>query len=183
MSKLYLASTSVQRRRLLREAGIEFEAIEPGHADERVPEGLTPVAAAEYVARMKVRSVRVDGIVLAADTIAALDGRIFGKPADLEEAFLMLRALQGTTHEVITGVALVRGDRERVFHEISRVTLGPLSDAEIRRYHARVDPLTMSGACGIQERADILRVDVEGSESNVIGLPIERIREVMQAGF
>ena len=173
---MFLASQSPRRRTLLSDAGIAFEPIEPGHTDERAPAELAPTRQDEQIALVKARSVRAGGVILAADTIAVLDGRIFGKPRNPQDAFEMLKTLQGTTHEVITGVALVDGDRERLFHEVSRVTLEPLSDDEIRRYHEAVDPLDKAGACGIQETAGILRVRIEGSESNVMGLPIERLR-------
>jgi septum formation protein len=179
--KIVLASTSPRRRELLRRAGIDFEVVAPRGADERWPEGVAPGAAVERIARAKARSVRASGIVLAADTVVSYAGRILGKPRDREDAFAMLRLLQGTTHEVITGVALVEGARERLFHEVSRVTLGPLTDEEIRRYHAAVDPMDKAGACGIQETAGLLRATVEGSVANVEGLPVERLVEVLDA--
>lgn len=180
--RLFLASGSPRRARLLREAGFEFEVIRREPHTERRPQNLPPGEYVEAVALAKAADIAADGVVLGADTVAAQGDRILGKPRDRLEAFLMLRGLSGTTHQVLTGVALVCGGRTRVFHEVSRVTLGPLTDEQIRRYHRAVDPLDKAGACDVDEPAGVLDVRIEGSRSNVVGLPIERLRNEL-TGF
>ena len=179
--RIFLASGSPRRARLLREAGFEFEVIRREPRTERRPHDQPAAEYVESVALAKAADIAADGVVIGADTVAAYRNRILGKPHDAMDAFLMLKGLAGTTHCVVTGVALVCGARTRVFHEVSRVTLGPLTDEQIRAYHRAVDPLDKAGACDIDQPAGILDVRIEGSRSNVVGLPIERLRDELAA--
>ena len=183
MTPLLLASASPRRHDLLREAGIAFEVVSV-HVTElgaASAPGLTPAQLAEANAQLKARAATAGDWVLGADTVVGLKGRIFGKPGSLDEAREFLRALSGCTHEVITGCALVGPEgREVVFHEITRVTFRALADATIARYLAVVPVLDKAGAYGLQEKGEWLVERVEGSPSNVIGLPMEKLLPVLR---
>ena len=118
------------------------------------------------------------GIVLGADTIVCLEDELFGKPAHLAEAKRMLSGLQGKTHQVVTGVCLIhlRHRREKLFAETTHVTFRSLTSEDIDRYLSSMNPLDKAGAYAIQEHGDAIVQDIDGSYSNVVGLPIERLR-------
>ena len=133
-------------------------------------------------ARLKALAVarlRPDAVVIGADTLVYLDEKPIGKPRDLDDAASMLRRLSGRTHEVCTGVAIAaRGGSEvRTFHVISHVTFKTLGDAVIRDYHSRIQPLDKAGAYAVQDESAMIIERVDGSWSNVKGLPMERLRE------
>jgi septum formation protein len=177
MSRLLLASASPRRIRLLREAGFNPEVL-PSQIVETRADFLTPAEAALFNAIRKGMAIALehpDEIVLSADTIVTLDGSVFGKPADLEEAFQMLKRLIGKTHEVITAVAVMHLNkkRTRVGTERTAVKFRSLSDAEIREYLEIVEPLDKAGAYAAQESPDQIIESVTGSFSNVVGLPME----------
>ena len=117
--------------------------------------------------------------ILGADTVVTLDGRLFGKPRDLPHAEEMLLALQGKTHEVITGVTVITPSHTSSFFESTRVTFHPLGTAQIRDYLARVHVLDKAGAYAIQEHGDLIIESISGSFSNVVGLPQERLRTAL----
>jgi septum formation protein len=183
MPPLILASQSPRRAALLKEAGVVFEI-----ADVAVEE-LTPATApnlsvaglAKTNARLKARAAaRTGRWTLGADTVVAREGRIFGKPATLEQAREFLRALSGGQHEVVTGCALVGPDgADTVFHERTVVVFRELSDEMIGQYLREVPVLDKAGAYGLQEKGELLVERIEGSESNVIGLPMERVRQML----
>ncbi|MCL2355762.1 MAG: Maf family protein [Defluviitaleaceae bacterium] len=114
-------------------------------------------------------------IILGADTLVFINGRVLGKPANEAEAFEMLKMLSGNMHEVHTGFALVRGAEERVFADMTRVFFRELSDAEIREYIATGEPFDKAGAYGVQERGAVLVDRVEGDFYTVVGLPISKV--------
>lgn len=177
MSRLLLASASPRRIRLLREAGFNPEVL-PSQIVETRADFLTPAEAALFNAIRKGMAIALehpDEIVLSADTIVTLDGSVFGKPADLEEAFQMLKRLIGKTHEVITAVAVMHLNkkRTRVGTERTAVKFRSLSDAEIREYLEIAEPLDKAGAYAAQESPDRIIESVTGSFSNVVGLPME----------
>jgi len=122
-----------------------------------------------------------DALVLAADTLVYLDRetKLFGKPRDPGHAFEMLTELQGRTHAVITGVCLMhlREHRQRVFAEWTDVRFHPLTAGQIRKYLELINPLDKAGAYAIQEHGELVVAEVSGSYSNVVGLPVERVRE------
>ncbi len=184
LPRLILASASPRRADLLRELGVEFEVL-PGQAEELQPDYLTPREICQINAHRKARSIarkQPDSLVLGADTIVCLEDVIFGKPAGFAEAEEMLLKLQGQTHRVITGVCLLqaRFHRQRCFAVTTMVTFRQLNLAQIRSYFAKVDPLDKAGAYGIQERGDELVASINGSFSNVVGLPLERLREELE---
>lgn len=177
-----LASTSPRRRALLKGAGVRFRILAPRY-HESVRRGERPVAAVLRHALAKALSVRrrvQDGVIIGSDTLVHFRGRIIGKPRDRRHAFALLSALQGKTHDVYTGLALVtvRGGAVsgvEIFHERSRVRLKPLDRSAIERYFKRVDPLDKAGAYAAQQRGDTIVSGVKGSFSNVVGLPVERL--------
>jgi septum formation protein len=177
MSRLLLASASPRRIRLLREAGFNPEVL-PSQIVETQADFLTPAERALFNAIRKAMAIAVehpDDIVLSADTIVTLDGSVFGKPADLEEAFRMLKLLVGKTHEVITAVAVMHLNkkRTRVGTERTAVKFRSLADSEIREYLEITGPLDKAGAYAAQESPDRIIESVTGSFTNVVGLPME----------
>jgi septum formation protein len=182
MTPLVLASASPRRRELLAAAGVAFEIAAVEVAELDAGSGLLPAELAEANARLKARAAARPGRwVLGADTVVALDGRIFGKPGSLDRAREFLRALSGRTHEVITGCALMGpGGEEQVFHEITRVTFLALTDEAIERYLAAVHVLDKAAGYALQEKGEWIVAGVEGSRSNVVGLPMERLLAVLR---
>jgi septum formation protein len=181
---IVLASASPRRRDLLRQHGFAVEMI-PSHAPEMLPDFLTVAETTLLNARIKAAHVarqRPDALVLAADTLVALDGEALGKPADMDEAFAMLSRLSGRTHEVFSGVWLEHRaeGRRRGFIAGSRVKFRRMKPAEIREYMERVQPLDKAGAYAAQKNEMNLIESVEGSYTNVIGLPMEPLTEALK---
>ena len=148
--------------------------------------GLTTLVATNARAKaLEVAARYPDAVVLGADTLVWLGDRALGKPADHNEARRMLRELSGQTHEVATGVHLVRMEpRQQVeFHEITRVRFRPLGEDVIEEYLATVDVLDKAGAYALQENGEMLVESVEGSRSNVVGLPLERTVATLAQNF
>ena len=181
--RIVLASASPRRAELLRAAGIEFDVM-PADADETVHPGETAEAYVRRVAEAKVRAVAArvnDRVVLAADTTVVVDGVMLGKPADDEDAKRMLRLLSGRTHEVLTAVAVYRGPKGSVAVERTAVEFASLSDYEIAWYVATGEPRDKAGAYAIQGYASRFVRRVNGSYSNVVGLPIALACEMLSA--
>lgn len=179
--RLVLASGSPRRVELMQEAGYEFEVLVPD-VEEAHDESLTCEALTVENARLKGLAIAVsepDAIVIAADTLVYLDDKPLGKPRDMEDAAAMLRRLSGRTHRVCTGVAvLARGGAvEKTFPVISEVTFKLLTEEVIREYHSKIQPLDKAGAYAVQDESAMIIDRVEGSWSNVKGLPMERLNE------
>ncbi len=182
---LILASVSPRRRELLRTLGLDFEVL-TSQAEEVQPEHLTPAETCQINAHRKARAVakqHPDALVLGADTLVCLGTRIFGKPRTLAEAEEMLLALQGKEHRVITGVCLthLRAHREELFAEATSVVFRRLDARQVREYLDKVNPLDKAGGYAIQEHGDLIVATLEGSFSNVVGLPLERLQRVLEA--
>jgi septum formation protein len=182
--RLVLASQSPRRVQLMREAGYEFEIVVP-EVEEAHDGSLSPKDLTVENARRKAVAGAVlhpDALVIGADTLVYLDSEPLGKPANLDEALTMLRRLSGRSHEVCTGVYLAwdAGRQGRGFHVISHVVFKTLSDDLIRAYHALVNPLDKAGAYGIQENGNMIISGHEGSWTNVMGLPMERLTEELE---
>ncbi|MES2734845.1 MAG: Maf family protein [Verrucomicrobiota bacterium] len=180
---LVLASQSPRRIELLREAGYTFDILVPD-VEEAHDARLTPEALTVENARRKAAAgaeLRPDAIVIGADTLVYVDGAPLGKPKDLDEALAMMRRLSGRQHQVCTGVYLARqgGTTGQGFHVITEVSFKPLTDTLIQAYHARVNPLDKAGAYGIQECSEMILDHHEGSWTNVMGLPMEKLVEVL----
>lgn len=181
---LLLASASPRRAALLRELGVEF-AVVRSDAPEVAPEHLSPAETAQINACRKARVVakrHPDALVLGADTVVGLGTEQFAKPADLAEAERMLARLQGRTHQVVTGVCLLRlrAHRQRLFAVSTAVTFRRLHLGQIRRYLARIHPFDKAGGYAIQEEGDLIVKGIHGSFTNVVGLPVERLREELE---
>lgn len=183
---LILASASPRRAELLREAGYRFEVVnppmeEPDDEQRHVSAGLQ----AESLAYFKARSIaddHADKTILAADTIAALGGQIIGKPDDAADARRILNLLNGTTHDVITGVAILspNGARRLLQHDVSRVRVRRLESEAIEAYLATGQWQGKAGAYGIQDHGDAFVESVEGSFTNVVGLPMELLSRMFR---
>jgi len=174
---IVLASSSPRRRELLSLLGLPFEVF---HAN--VDESLLPdedaYEAAERLARMKAAAAAQgsDGaLVIAADTIVVLDGEAINKPADREDARRMLRSLAGRRHEVVTGVAVAREGKMVSSRELTGVVFAPMTEDEIFRYAATGEPDDKAGAYGLQGIGSLFVERVEGSPSNVVGLPLRLV--------
>ena len=182
---LILASASPRRAELLRQLGLEFEVI-PSQVEEVHSNDLSAGEVAQINAYRKARAIskkHPDAITLGVDTVVTFGGRIFGKPANLEEAEEMLLTMSGQLHQVVTGVCLIhlRAHRQRIFFEQTDVTFRPMTLAQIRHYHSQVTPLDKAGGYGIQEKGDVLVESLSGSFTNVIGLPLERLETELAA--
>lgn len=174
--KVLLASASPRRKQLL--AGITPFDVEPSSFEERA-QGLPARETALCFARGKARDVFLkhrDCLVLGADTVVCLDGEIFGKPADAEDAKRMLRLLSGRTHSVFTGVCLMREGKTVEAAEETEVTFFPLGEEKIEEYVASGLPFGKAGAYGIQDGGLVERI--KGSYTNVVGLPVELTKEL-----
>ena len=184
METIILASASPRRRELLEMAGIPF-VIQAADVDESLPQGILPEEAVQLLAQKKARAVDTPNrVVLAADTVVALDGVIFGKPQNEEDARQMLRALSGKTHQVHTGVCLHKDGKEIVFCETAKVEFYPLTEEEINRYVSSKEPLDKAGAYGIQGKSAVFVEKIDGDYSNVVGLPLARLyQELKQMGI
>lgn len=184
MVPIILASASPRRQLLMRQLGLPFRTI-PSRVAEDLPAGLAPATRVERLAELKARDVAAcipEGLVIGADTVVVLDGRVLGKPADAAEAEHMLMLLQGRQHEVFTGVALVAAGANRVLvtHERTLVAFKPLDLAQIRRYVASGEPLDKAGAYAIQGRAAAFVAGIQGCYFNVVGLPLARLADLLQ---
>ncbi len=175
---LLLASASPRRRDLLERAGIPF-VVAPVAIDEEEPERGDPHLIALANARRKAEAAPGEP-ALAADTVVALGDRLLGKPVDEADARAMLRRLAGTTHRVVTGVALRHAGRIATESVETRVTMRPLSDEEIDAYVATGEPMGKAGAYAIQERGDRFVTRLEGPWDNVVGLPVDAVRRLMR---
>lgn len=182
-ARLVLASASPRRAELLRAAGVEFDVM-PAHVDEAVRDGETP---ADYVTRVAAAKAYVvhprvpDRMVLAADTTVVVDEHILGKPDDVDDARRMLRVLSGRTHEVLTGVSLISGAGS-IDTRLDRTTVefAPLTTAEIDWYVASGEPMDKAGAYAIQGLASRFVRRIDGSYSNVVGLPVALVCEMLR---
>lgn len=176
---IILASASPRRAELLRQLGVEFKVV-ASDVPEIHHEELTAMEVAQINAYRKARAVAKkvpDSLVLGADTLVHLETRLFGKPANLEQAYQMLEQLQGRTHQVVTAICLLhlREHRQRIGAERTAVTFRDLDAPAIRRYLNRVNPLDKAGGYGIQEEGEMIVEGISGSYSNVVGLPVERL--------
>lgn len=181
--RLILASGSLRRRELLGAAGYRFEVLSPAVA-EVSPGALTLHELTSWNALRKGLAVarqHPDAVVLAADTLVALDREVFGKPADLAEARRILARLSGRQHGVATGVFLAHlsSGRMATFSVLSRVFFQKWNAAQIKSYLAQIDPLDKAGAYAAQGRGRAIVRRIVGSRTNVIGLPLEKVRPAL----
>ena len=185
---LILASASPRRRALLKTFGVPFRVVVP-RVTERHSRGMSPARIVAANARRKADAVARSisrGVVIGADTIVVLGGRIFGKPADLAHARRMLARLSGKTHRVYTGVCVIDADRRHRWNDVvmSRVRMRRFSSSEIARLCRSKRHLDKAGAYAVQDLDTLLIDTVHGSLSNVIGLPLHVVaKRLKQCGF
>lgn len=187
--KIILASRSPRRREILSALGVSFEIVS-ADADESSEE-TDPTRLAPALALKKGRATRdllvktgkwtEDTVVIAADTVVAVDGRILGKPRDEEEARAMLRSLSGRSHTVVSGIALLTDRGERTAAESTGVSFTALSESDIARYVASGEPMDKAGAYAVQGRAALWINRLDGDYFNVVGLPVHRLNELSRA--
>lgn len=180
---MILASQSPRRIELMREAGFDID-VWPADIDESARAGESPFHLVERLARAKAAAVAAKApageVVLAADTIVSIDGELLGKPRSEEDARVMLRRLSGRTHQVATGVCLMRAgtgaDGASSFVSVTDVSFYPLTDEQIARYVATGEPMDKAGAYGIQGVGGRMLVrKINGDFYNVVGLPIAEV--------
>jgi septum formation protein len=181
---LILASKSPRRSQLLREAGFDF-TVQAFDVDESFPPEMPAEAVAPWLAQRKAQAAAhlIEGreIVLAADSVVILDGKIYNKPADHAEAFGMIRALSGRQHTVVTGVCLLAREREKVLAGVTKVWFSTLSDEEIDYYIRTCQPFDKAGSYGAQDWIGHCKITrIEGTFQNVMGLPVDLVYAAMQ---
>ncbi|HEY1478853.1 MAG TPA: Maf family protein [Gaiellales bacterium] len=181
---LLLASSSPQRRAILRQLGIPFRVVTPAY--EELPLPLAAVALVETHARGKARSVErgpADGAILGVDTAVAIDGDVLGKPVDAQHAREMLERLAGREHVVVSGLTLRHDDLETTDHATTTVRFRPLSSAELDAYVAEGEWQGRAGGYAIQGRGAALVESVDGCYPNVVGLPVALLVRVLLQNF
>jgi len=200
VNQLILASQSPRRIDLLKKLGLEFEVV-PSDKDEVIQAGLTPEQVVLSIAEQKAEDVvyklrkRIESedcpfLILAADTLVAYEGKLLGKPADRNDAIEMLESLSGQTHMVHTGVVVFRAEKSGKNGglktsfinavETSLVTFRPLQRSEIEAYVDTEEPMDKAGAYALQGIGAFLVSKVDGSDSNVIGLPVSRAVDLLR---
>lgn len=177
--QLILGSKSPRRSQLLKELGLNFKIIVPD-TDESYPADMEIKNVPAYIAKNKALAIQPQvsdqDIIITSDTIVTLDGIVYGKPKDKEDAFQMLKKLSGRTHEVITGICLLNKEKEILDTSITAVTFRSLSDAEINFYIDAYKPFDKAGSYGIQEWIGAAAITcINGSYNTVVGLPTHLI--------
>lgn len=178
--KVILASNSPRRKELLAGLGVDYEVRTLPDVDESYPETLQGADIPLYIAKEKadayVAMMQPGELMITADTIVWLDGKVLGKPWDREDALQMLRTMSGRTHEVFTGVCITTTDWQRSFTAQTEVRFATLSEEEIAYYVDNFQPMDKAGAYGVQEWIGFIGVEnISGSYYNIMGLPVQRI--------
>lgn len=183
--EIILASKSPRRQQLLKDLGLKF-TVQSMDVPEEFPGGLGMTEIPVYLAELKAEAFRphlkINQLVITADTIVWLDGEVLGKPANYEDGFRMLKGLSGKKHEVITGVCLLSTEKKVSFYALTDVWFKSLSDEEIHYYLENYRPYDKAGAYGIQEWIGYVAINrIEGSFYNVMGLPIQSLYEHLKS--
>lgn len=177
---IILASKSPRRKELLSFITTDF-TVKSADVDETLPQGITPDKAVEYLSKIKAEPLKNENdIVIGADTVVALDGKILGKPRDEADAFATLRMLSGKEHSVFTGVSVIKGEKIETFSVQTKVKMFELTDKEIKEYIATAEPFDKAGSYGIQGKGSLLVEKIDGDYFNVVGLPISRLNRVLK---
>ncbi|MBQ4641121.1 MAG: septum formation protein Maf [Oscillospiraceae bacterium] len=179
--QLILASQSPRRKTLMELFRIPFE-IRVSSVDEAMDPAASPSEEVARVSRLKAEAIPHgnDDVVVAADTIVVCDGQVLGKPKDEEDAFRMLRMLSGNSHQVMTGMTVLRGSTAVVGTEVTDIRFRPLSDEEILSYIRTGEPMDKAGAYGIQGGAALFAEGIVGDYYNVMGLPVCRLGQILR---
>ncbi len=185
--KIILASKSARRIEILTHLGLN-PTVMVSDADETVNEPLSPEALTEELSLRKagavLPSVKENQLVIASDTVvSSLSGEIFGKPRDKDDAYRMLSELSGTTHRVVSGIALSLNGKTAVSHDITFVKFKPLTEREILSYISTTEPYDKAGGYGIQDKASVFVEKIDGDFYNVVGLPVYKMFELMKKEF
>ena len=184
--KVILASNSPRRKELLAGLGVDYEVRTLPDVDESYPETLQGADIPLYIAQEKadayVAMMQPGELMITADTIVWLDGKVLGKPRDREDALQMLRTMSGRTHEVFTGVCITTTDWQRSFTAQTEVRFATLSEEEIAYYVDNFQPMDKAGAYGVQEWIGFIGVEnISGSYYNIMGLPVQKLyRELLK---
>ncbi len=181
---IILASHSPRRRELLERMGLAgFRVVSPD-VDEHMEEDLPPAQLVCRLSQRKARAVREqvgdEGLIIAADTVVALDGAVLGKPADELAAFKMLSTLSGVRHQVYTGLTVLRGGEEHTEYEVTDVSFRELTQGEIEDYIRTGEPMDKAGAYGIQGYGALFISGIQGDYYNVMGLPVCRLGQLLE---
>ncbi|WP_302226370.1 Maf family protein [Veillonella magna] len=182
IGKVWLASSSPRRRELLEQVGIPFEVVTSTYEETNQCYG-SPAELVERQAQGKAMAASVDGglqPVIGADTIVAYGNRVLGKPENEEDARRMLHLLSGKVHSVITGVCIRYDQRVHTFHCETKVYFYTLSDDDIDAYITTGEPMDKAGAYGIQGKGALFVERIEGSYTNVVGLPVEMVAKALK---
>lgn len=183
--KLILGSGSPRRKDILNLFNLRYE-VEVSRVEESINKDFSPQINSMYNAYIKgadIKNQKKDCIVLAADTIVQLDGKILLKPKNEEEAFFMLKSLSGKSHSVITGFAILSDTKKYVDYVETKVMFKEFDDIMISKYVDTGEPLDKAGAYGIQGMGSILVERITGDYFNVVGLPISKIADVLKRYF
>lgn len=184
--KVILVSNSPRRKELLAGLGVDYEVRTLPDVDESYPEILQGADIPLYIAKEKadayVAMMQPGELMITADTIVWLDGKVLGKPRDREDALQMLRTMSGRTHEVFTGVCITTTDWQRSFTAQTEVRFATLSEEEIAYYVDNFQPMDKAGAYGVQEWIGFIGVEnISGSYYNIMGLPVQKLyRELLK---
>lgn len=184
--KVILASNSPRRKELLAGLGVDYEVRTLPDVDESYPETLQGADIPLYIAKEKadayVAMMQPGELMITADTIVWLDGKVLGKPQDKEDALQMLRTMSGRTHEVFTSVCITTTDWQRSFTAQTEVRFATLSEEEIAYYVDNFQPMDKAGAYGVQEWIGFIGVEnISGSYYNIMGLPVQKLyRELLK---
>jgi len=188
LKRVILASSSPRRIELLKQFGIEFEII-PSNVDESIDQSLSVEENVMQLAKKKAQEVfnklgedSKQSLVIAADTVVYIEGLILGKPSNEDEAFWMLRKINGKWHSVYTGVCIIDGQWERILaeYEKTNVYIKHMTDEEILRYISTKEPFDKAGAYAIQGFGSLIVEKIEGCFYNVVGLPLYRLNIMLQ---
>lgn len=184
MRPIILASASPRRQELLANLGLEFE-VKVSEVDETLDENMPAAQQVEKLAERKASVVAAQstiGLVIGADTLVVLGGKPLGKPADREEAVQMLKSLQGRSHEVFTGLAVIDAatGQSVVTHQATAVRFKPLSSEQIQRYVDTDEPMDKAGAYAVQGKASIFIDSIRGCYFNVVGLPVAKLADALR---
>ena len=179
-----LASKSPRRQQLLKLLGIDF-TVQFKETEEDYPENLRVEEIPVYLSKQKskplIKELKENDLLITADTVVCLEGRVMGKPESREEAKKMLDSLSGNEHQVISGVCLSSHSKQKSFYSLTNVRFKRLSEDEINYYISKYKPFDKAGAYGIQEWIGIIGIThIEGSFYNVMGLPIQKLYEEIQ---
>ena len=177
-----LASQSPRRRELLGLTGLDF-VVRVADIDESMSPGKAPFDEVARVSRLKALAVQrePEDVVIAADTIVVCGGTVLGKPRDEEDAFRILSLLSGRSHEVMTGMTVLRGDEIVTHTEVTKIHFRQLHPDELRAYIATGEPMDKAGAYGIQGGAALFADQMEGDYYNVMGLPVCRLAMILRS--